>query len=241
MHYTWGSIFNEGGKEIWRFDKRDFYDPKHETHVRALPQPSPAQPNSCGRTGTREPGRAAAWPGCWARREPGRGGAPGSSAASGPSARAQAPRVLSLGRPPGCLPAVGDAAPRCCACHADAATNGAPAVQGGLEAAGQRDYHQRPVRHNLPHDPCEPIMMHEYAEGRVGGGGGVTWTGRGLPSSRGEGRGRGSLWRLSGSGGGCTAARRLPELAARPGRLSRRPPSVQTMNLGIGNLPGDLE
>ena len=69
MHYTWGSIFNEGGKEIWRFDKRDFYDPKHETHVRALPQPSPAQPNSCGRTGTREPGRAAAWPGC-----PGGGG-----------------------------------------------------------------------------------------------------------------------------------------------------------------------
>ena len=37
MHYTWGPIFKDkAGKELWKFDKRDYTEPKHEQQVLLL-------------------------------------------------------------------------------------------------------------------------------------------------------------------------------------------------------------
>lgn len=38
-HYTWGVIYHENGKEIWKFDKRFYTDPKHALRVPQFPMP----------------------------------------------------------------------------------------------------------------------------------------------------------------------------------------------------------
>jgi hypothetical protein len=35
LHYTWGTLLFEGGKEVWRFDKRDWTAKEHELKVRS--------------------------------------------------------------------------------------------------------------------------------------------------------------------------------------------------------------
>ncbi|KAF8072854.1 HPAT1 [Scenedesmus sp. PABB004] len=37
LHYTWGALFNKGGKEFWRFDKRDWTAKEHELKARWRP------------------------------------------------------------------------------------------------------------------------------------------------------------------------------------------------------------
>jgi hypothetical protein len=34
LHYTWGTLYHQDGKEIWRFDKRDWTAKEHELKVR---------------------------------------------------------------------------------------------------------------------------------------------------------------------------------------------------------------
>lgn len=39
LHYTWGTLYHQDGKEIWRFDKRDWTAKEHELKVRLPRQP----------------------------------------------------------------------------------------------------------------------------------------------------------------------------------------------------------
>lgn len=39
LHYTWGTLYHQDGKEIWRFDKRDWTAKEHELKVRQPRQP----------------------------------------------------------------------------------------------------------------------------------------------------------------------------------------------------------
>jgi hypothetical protein len=36
LHYTWGTLYHQDGKEIWRFDKRDWTAKEHELKVRQV-------------------------------------------------------------------------------------------------------------------------------------------------------------------------------------------------------------
>jgi hypothetical protein len=33
LHYTWGALFFQNGREVWRFDKRDWTAKEHELKV----------------------------------------------------------------------------------------------------------------------------------------------------------------------------------------------------------------
>eukprot|EP00798_Chlamydomonas_sp_ICE-L_P009119 gene9119-16241_t len=43
-HYTWGALYSDKGKEVYRWEKRDYNDPKWVIHMPAIKMPPPWRP-----------------------------------------------------------------------------------------------------------------------------------------------------------------------------------------------------